>query len=524
LKNVAQRRFGTRFDGMLMEPYREFLLLWMQAFEECSVDPDTDRIILCPHHRAHSASTLPELAEIILEQSQGKLKDMGSRDVAAVQNLQSEIRAARTSCKVAEGQVAFVCNCCISFKALDANDFFPCDLSIFCIRFRFFSGWHVSLYIVLSFGIWLATLLHLQAKHIVGVGVDTACVMIFAMISQTSILDEAMRLEVEHANLLNQQQNVQDLGERIRLWDDKSQSNQVAKLWSCKTMNMLNLFDEVWGLYFCPACYDSIADEDELHKTLCRLNIKLDKALDDFGDSSLYFEEGVVDDTLLTSAADQAANNIMLIGRSVQKGEVQKVEALLESLCSFVFLHIKRAKNLPNMDKCTFCSNAKDLTDSFVLVRFPDIQERDCPRTSVIKDNLNPEWDEVFFCPVDSQKRTLTLEVYDSGEDQWVCTSKESIGYVVVDFGKCHGRLLNQLASLRDSQTCMKLGASIEYSYCFLSSIRELATFRKGQVSQHEMEAMHMNMTIWENPSSSNMANLDSFLGIAAGHTEANAC
>ncbi len=72
-------------------------------------------------------------------------------------------------------------------------------------------------------------------------------------------------------------------------------------------------------------------------------------------------------------------------------------------------IHVKRAKNLPNMDE-------KGLTDGYVkLYLLPDKSSKGKRKTAVKHNNLNPTWDEKFtYDKVElSTERVLQVTVWD---------------------------------------------------------------------------------------------------------------
>jgi Ca2+-dependent lipid-binding protein len=68
-----------------------------------------------------------------------------------------------------------------------------------------------------------------------------------------------------------------------------------------------------------------------------------------------------------------------------------------------VRLHFQNAKDLRNLE-------AVSKSDPYVRILLNGVQKS---RTITVENNLNPEWDEVHYIPVHSEKEKLTLEVMD---------------------------------------------------------------------------------------------------------------
>lgn len=91
-------------------------------------------------------------------------------------------------------------------------------------------------------------------------------------------------------------------------------------------------------------------------------------------------------------------------------------------------LHIKiiRASNLANLDRNWGIFKSKDnCSDAFVTVKI-DNADKTLATTHLIRDSLDPEWNETFYVPVAHFAETLTFSVQDS-----------DVAGTVTDLGKC---------------------------------------------------------------------------------------
>merc|ERR1740121_93073 len=237
-------------------------------------------------------------------------------------------------------------------------------------------------------------------------------------------------------------------------------------------MNRLDLFDAVKGLTFGLNWQDENAQK-EVRNAMENINSKLARVVDGMGGLRLYLGREAIDDDLLANAGSQMKGNIETIGQCADKGEVQNVEELLDHICGFIYLRIRRARNLPNKDAGVFFEGS-DLTDAYVLIRMGDTKRKDCPSTRVIKDNLHPVWDEEFVLPVPATQRKLTLEVFDSDDDAWVGSKRESIGYLQVEFRNHQATWVERNEHLHYFQSRKNLKSKLEYSFFYVTCIKQL--------------------------------------------------
>ncbi|CAL4067307.1 unnamed protein product [Meganyctiphanes norvegica] len=78
-------------------------------------------------------------------------------------------------------------------------------------------------------------------------------------------------------------------------------------------------------------------------------------------------------------------------------------------------IHIQKADKLPNLDSSILSLSKKDVSDPFVVVELNDIEGEPwkVATTSVIDNNLNPQWDEHFKVDICHEVSKITLTVRD---------------------------------------------------------------------------------------------------------------
>lgn len=186
---------------------------------------------------------------------------------------------------------------------------------------------------------------------------------------------------------------------------------------------------------------------------------------------SVYLDSSSVEGGWIASATQQKKDSIEKVSRAVDRGELSEVEKVLDNFFGVLFVQIKGARNLPNMDEGMF-SSAGNLTDAFVILR---LGNKECGRTSTIKDNLNPIWDQDFRVDPPVDVDSFRLEVADNDTDEWAGNDVEQIGFVQVDFRKTPGEWNECQETLRHHKTGKEMNkCHLTFRYFFATSMRHL--------------------------------------------------
>jgi len=174
-------------------------------------------------------------------------------------------------------------------------------------------------------------------------------------------------------------------------------------------------------------------------------------------------------------------NDIHKLGEFADQGDGKKVGESLDSLLGMLLLKIDKACELPNLASgVVFEGN--DLTDCYVLVNSGQ-RPRDCPKTRVIKDDLDPIWNEEFLLDIPPELTHLTLELWDCNSDQWTGSKRESIGSVRLDFRSHAGRWVQKRAAVNLTVPGRKgTKPTLEYRFFFATSIRQLMEMEMGSI------------------------------------------
>jgi len=468
-----------RPDFKLFPTLKGFYLLWMKAFETCSIEPETQPLILCPQWKLEKATTVHELMSVISEESKGKVRDLAGENMQEAKRLHQQIKEQHSTGKRSRSWLAMQGTCGCSAARVRRQEAFPLDINLLCFKITILSSWHAWLLGSFLFGLTLAILEHAQGRHIVGLAVDLSMLLLVVVLCLAGTLDETMKLELEITGLESKTSAVEGTKKNIEEWVEKYE--RVTKLWQFHTMNMLDLFNAMDGFTFSKE-YAS-TDENFLSEcaVICTLIVaKCEKILEGMGPPRLYLDRHAIDDEYLQVAARQLEASISKVADLGDGGEFFKTSLKLDNMMGIIYIHVTGARKLPNLDAGLF-KGANDLTDAFVILRMGDMKLEECPRTEVVQDSLNPTWDEDFIFETTPEAKRMSLEVYDSDMDRWRGETKKPCGFATLDFRCRPGewvKATEKLHSFQDGQQEME--AVIEVEYCFVECIAQLVTLQAG--------------------------------------------
>jgi len=262
---------------------------------------------------------------------------------------------------------------------------------------------------------------------------------------------------------------VQDHMSTMDWWAKKYQC--VAKFWRYHSVPRLDLFEAVFA--FPKAFAGHRQNWSQIANAMVDINLKLECVVDGMGTHKLH-SESMVEYDLLPLFEQQVAKSNAAIANAAARGEVDEIERCLDCFCDLIIVCIKRAKDLPDMDKSMF-SAAGDVTDGYVQVRFGNQKRENGRRTKTIWNDLNPVWEETFSMVVPPGETNLVLEVLDSDEDHGVNAPSKDIGHVSIPFRSFPGEFVDKVENLSSFNTKVgQMSCTIEFSYCFVDSFRSM--------------------------------------------------
>jgi len=250
------------------------------------------------------------------------------------------------------------------------------------------------------------------------------------------------------------------------------QSELVLKLWRHQTVNLLELFKAV-SMLAQAVGLEKPGKEQEVRDVMEGLNTRLRAVQAGFGEMSLYLREEVEDDILALGSA-QLKKNISQISEYAGKADVKSIQLYLDNIFGMLFVKVVKASKLPNLD-AGFFKSSQDMTDACVVLRLCGQGREECPQTAVVKDDLNPTWDEEFILPVLPDQKKLTFEIFDSDEDQWVGRGRDEIGFVTATFRHESGAWIKRKEPVLSFKSSTPLSKStFEYHLLFVNTFQQL--------------------------------------------------
>merc|ERR1740121_2613638 len=91
LHSAARNKFLDRSASVLLQPFRGFVSLWMQVFQQCSTNPDKRPFILCSANKMQRASSVAGLAKVIGQEAHSNQPLLAGPDMTAAISLHKEI-------------------------------------------------------------------------------------------------------------------------------------------------------------------------------------------------------------------------------------------------------------------------------------------------------------------------------------------------------------------------------------------------------------------------------------------------
>merc|ERR1719330_1527583 len=162
----------------------------------------------------------------------------------------------------------------------------------------------------------------------------------------------------------------------------------------------------------------------------------------------------------------------------------------LEQFFGLLVVRVLRATKLPNKDAGIFY-DGNDMTDAYALIRLGGARRKDCPHTSVVRDSLDPTWDEEFVIVVPAGVDKFAIELFDSDDDNWVGAAREGIGFVQVQFRRHPGEWVEKREPLFNFENKKVMHSKVEYQFFFARSVRDLLVMDdEGAVRKDPSAAM----------------------------------
>lgn len=476
MQRVSEHTDLERHGSLMVEPFRTFTKIWLEAFQECSLDPENKPTILCPSNKLNEARSVASIAAVVAKEAPGKLPNFSKSDGSRAQELLQQVERDKEETHLCShtSLVAFVCSCYVFWERWDKEYPYPGYLNIFFLRILVISWWHMVLMFSSVAGVGLAVHLHRSLAHVTAVCVDIALVFVAVLIALEPTLSDSLRLDRELKEVERQQQDVEEIKHNFQVWVDEY--NKVTNLWRYQTMNKLDLVEAIWGILDFPKKIDQ-SIERSIRLTLKTLNKKLQATLDGMGSASMYLDPTDQEDEIqhMENASKQMRTSIDRISEAAAQQNLADVELYLDNFFTMLIVYIDQASDLPNKDGGVFFDRKGDLTDAYVLLRAGKVRRRDAPRTKTIQDSLNPSWEEEFYLEVPIDVKVLTLEVFDDDEDQWVGAKREGVGYLNVEFRHTTGQWVQKSDRLLSFPHGEEMDAKINFQYFFATSLQELS-------------------------------------------------
>jgi len=287
-------------------------------------------------------------------------------------------------------------------------------------------------------------------------------------------------LDEEMIILESRAEEAEQYREQLVKW--RAEYDRVGLLWQYHTVHLLDLFEAI-AILVRQHCFKHVGEKEPIifKEALELLNEKIQVVIDGMGDPSLYLDSGFIQGEWWPDVSDHLQRSIGVVREMADAGEMDEVIKHLDTFFGMIMVRVMGAVNLPNTDGQGLFASKTDLTDGFVIVRLQSMDREAAPKTRVISDNLNPRWEEEF-CFMVCDEGHLTLEVYDSNEDNWMTsTSRQGIGFVRINFRSNSGQWVKRQEKLRSLTRGKLMEASLDFELFFASCIKHLAFMESEQ-------------------------------------------
>jgi len=462
LVHVVQ--FGVRennesTNAILISRNRKFMLLWMQAFEDCTLDPENNPMILCPPSRLSDPKRCVDIYSTILNAIEETEPDFAMAQMLNARKF--HLMSGKGPSDEQDSWIAPQRPKCFPSLQTGREKVYPLTLHLFCLRIRVNSFWHASVIMLFLYGCGAAPLLHFWGKHVVAVTMDIAVCLLFILLVGVDKLEDHVILEQELSHIKAQKVQVEAMLKNVKKWIENY--DRVCMLWK-QTLTKLDLMEEMAAAFFRLWNTTKKEDFDLGWDPLREVNEKLQAILTGMGTSREYLHCSWSEEWL-AKANEHMQESVLRISRAIDAKQWEQMVQFLGNFFGYLKVRIKGANDLGLNDGSFFKAPKKP--KPYLVGYMGQVGQRDevKMRTKTAPETCSPKWNQEFEYPVDTEE-FITFEVR-SGE--------ELLGYCTLPLRESPGEWQVKRSRLRDSTG--KAGkATLDVEYFFGDCVRQFLT------------------------------------------------
>jgi len=390
---------GVRRDEGLHE---DCLLEWLDAFRECSADPENHPIVIeCSKLRG--VSSVKEAEDAIQELQQRPPPKFAISGMMSAQGWHQKYleRKKKTFVQaVVPPWIQFTNDIANSWTWKGGVGEYPLAVQILWVKLAVSSRWHSALLLSALFGIGLAVFLHSSWRHVAALGVDVAVGLLLWVCSRAASLDDRVHLDAELAELAvlqeeveaiapNMQKVVQDFGKLCVYWK--------------QTMNKFDLWSEASRLRDVLSAQKM--PQEEKTAIVGKMSKGIQRLLDAMVELPMYLESSDTKEAWLSKVNDHLKEGIARFGEKINRRDPNAALDVLDNIFGFVVVHVVGATQL---------QHGRDVYVETHLGSQWQATGRRC--TEVMSGQTNPKWDQrfcIWAAPI--QEPTLMFSVRSAG-------------------------------------------------------------------------------------------------------------
>lgn len=463
LKRVREKLKLKHGDGELLKPFRRFVVLWLEVYEQCTDDPVQRPARIVSQEEAEQCTSIADIAELVSQRLEGHEMKLIKHWEKFADN--EEFRIWNVEIET-PSWVDCSCWCNLGWgvrSPLSSQGItYPMDLLCGCLRISILCRAHIWFLITLTFGLFAGALNLTKGSVYPFTAVVCAEALLLVLLSRIGDVAECSRLQAEAQQLTQASKDAQKEHENLR-----------ALAANLKNLNQLFSFRTVPCLELLEVLHENVlklSDKEELYLFLSGVNEKLVHVFKGMGPLCLWSGDSAVSNEFLKLSAEQLRVCAQYVDR--RRGDASAIPSILIRLGTYfgyLKIRILSANNLPHKGGLGVIF---DVANPYVVV---SIGTKESYRSPTVRNALSPKWGNAEWnTSTSGEDSVATLQVWS---DLLGTADDRSLGIVEFDFraeshGEWHSRC-EQLFSAKNRNP--KEGAVIEFEYFFASEFQQLS-------------------------------------------------